>query len=111
MAVSQSDMDGVIEVTIPVDVVKYRFNGVERTGFTFKSTLRVEFQGGDVVMVPAPATFLSLPDFQVSGNGPDGVVANFPQGSTNAVIWKFEVAPRERDDFDNPASLTNISVP
>jgi len=111
MAVSQADMDGVIEVTIPVDVVKYRFNGVEREGFIFKNTLRVEFQGGDVVAVPAPMTFFSLPDFHVSSSGPDGVVANFPQGSTNAVIWKFEVAPRERDDFDNPASLTNIAVP
>jgi len=104
-------MDGVIEVTIPVEVVKYRFNGVERTGFTFKSMLRVEFQGGDVVAVPAPPAFFSLPDFQVSAfTGPDGVVANFPT-YTNAVIWKFEVDPRERDDFDNPASLTNIAMP
>lgn len=112
MAVDQSDMDGTIEVTIPVEVVRYRFNGEIRHGYMFKNTLRVAFQSGETVMVPAPPAFTSLADFQVSGmTGADGLAAvNFTQ-SPGTLIWRFEVAPRDRDDFDNPASVTEVFNP
>ena len=112
MAVDQSDMDSPIEVTIPVELVNYRFGGEMRQGFIFKNTLRVAFQSGETCIVPAPPAFTALPDFQVSGfTGADGLAAvNFTQ-SPSAVIWRFEVAPRDRDDFDNPVSITNVFNP
>jgi len=112
MAVDQSDMDGTVEVTIPVETVTYRVNGQERSGFIFKNTLRVAFQSGEVVTVPAPAVFTSLADFHVSGlNGADGVAAvNFTQ-PTGQIIWKFEVTPRSVENFDSPASIMDVSIP
>lgn len=110
MAVDQSDMDGAVEVTIPVEVIRYKFNGETRHGYIFKNTLKVAFQSGESCVIPAPPAFTALPDFQASSFFPDGVVGEFLPGP-GPLIWRFEVSPRDRDDFDNTISLTDISNP
>ena len=112
MDINQSDMDGAIEVTIPVEVIRYKFGGETRHGYIFKNMLRVAFQSGETVMVPAPPGFTTLADFQVSSfTGADGLAAaNFTQ-SPGTLIWKFEISPRDRDDFDNSVSLTELFNP
>jgi len=69
MSVTDVEMDGLLEITIPVEQVRYRdWTGVLKHGLKFKDPLVIQFQDGTQAIIPSPLKNLEIHD-PIAGHG------------------------------------------
>jgi len=82
MAFSEA-IDGTLEITIPVEEIRYRSDGELKKGLTFKSFLQVHLADGTDLVIQNPLMNLEFHD---------------PAAGHGLIVFKLEQSARDQGD-------------